>query len=234
MKGLSKVSLLVLFAVAVGGAALLLSQGRSPGRDEPTGGVAAQTDRTTSQQSALDSRSSINPDSVARQAPRLDARPVEVVGVSAPVAVPLSEDIKHQAMVIEETCGLVAGRVARVALENPTAYQEIIRVFESVAVEIGSARSELTSRQSSINEERILRGGFEVAEPNQPRPAPMIPGEVVHTSIAYDRALGKDVRRVVRIRPGEDAKMDELSGRLSVATSGANRVMGQLLTSLGY
>lgn len=227
--------LVVLALLVVGSVAVAWGMARQGGA---AGGAEKSVDRSVAavvEQAPPVAPTRSDPGTSEQQAARSDGKlkAAESSGDDSPA--PLSSDVQRQVRIVESTCGLEAGRVARLAREKPDAYREIVKAFESVAVEIGSAKEDLQRRQVAVNEARIASGNFEVVtQPNQPRPGPSVPGEIVHTSIVFDRQLGIDVRRVVRIRPGEDPKLDELSARLSAATADANRVMTQLMTSYGY
>jgi hypothetical protein len=42
-----------------------------------------------------------------------------------------------------------------------------------------------------------------------PKPTPLTPGEETCVAVEYDRGLGRDVERIIRIYPGKDAEFDK-------------------------
>jgi len=134
----------------------------------------------------------------------------------------LTNDVREILARAARTADLDLARLEALAAQNPGFPAELDSTVRTYWGTVGRVSFELRERVSAISSTRIKEGRYEDYDLAVKVPQ-LVPGEHVHTGVYYDPVNKKDVRRVVRVNPGDDSVVDRLQSEFDAHRQAAQQ-----------
>lgn len=147
-----------------------------------------------------------------------------------PTEVALTAEQRRQVDRINKLVPGVSAEILDLVQSNPARFAELVAIVETARTSIGELQMEAYRIQDEIVAVRLREGRFEAESNMGAMPSPLMPGEVVHSMVVYDSNLGRDIRKVFRIIPGESADFDLARSRMENEKVGIARVVKDYLS----
>jgi hypothetical protein len=120
-------------------------------------------------------------------------------------------------------------RLQVIAAKSPKFADQLEAMVVAHYGKVGKAQDEIDRRADVLVKERLAQGRYSDYAQEEPVGA-TVPGEYLRTGVYYDKASGRDVRRVVRIMPGEDSQMDQMYAEVTSMKAGARQAIEQFVS----
>lgn len=113
-------------------------------------------------------------------------------------------------------------------------YAGLISMLEPFEQNFGKLYGKEREVREQIRVARWESKRYDMVEKAEGYPTPQTPGEVVIYGSVWEPTLGKSMRRVIRVYPGEEPALDDVRQRMESEKAGGQRLAEQVLTAAGF
>lgn len=146
---------------------------------------------------------------------------------SSPIPLPEQDRLVR----LSRMSGVEQERIAAIA-DREDGLAELEVLLKTAREPLSRIKQDIFKTKSDIFWARLEQGLYIQAEQSLPMITPQMPGEEVVSGVFYDERLGKDVRRSIRIMPGEHPVLDALLQRAAFERAAIKKVAEDHIVSV--